>query len=134
MSKVIAAGATGEIFASAARTAAPTAVEFRLAAGCRGIMLFLDVTAITGSPTLTPSVNIKDTDGAGDTEPIATFTAISPSANDHRIYIVYPGAVETGALTPVEMQGVPCPVHGTISIAHGDADSATYTMSYQGLS
>lgn len=124
-----------ELLATAARTTAitGTTIEFTLTEGCRGFFLFLDVTGVTDTPGLTPSVNIVDPGGDNDAEPIATFGAFAPSGASHKVYLVYAGAVETGALTPLEMQGVPAPPHGTITVAVADTDSCTYGIRAYGL-
>ena len=112
------------IYASAARTATPAAVEF--AVGTKGCIVIIDVSAVTATPAVT--VTISGVDPNSDAiYTILASTAIATVSTT--VLRVYPGLTASANATVSDV------LPGAIRIAasHGDADSATYSVSYIGV-
>jgi hypothetical protein len=107
------------IFASAARTATPTAVEVN-ASGAHGIHLVIDVTAAS-SPSVVPTIDGYD-DLSGKYYNLLTGSAIT--ATGTTVLKIFPGiaTVANGAASDV------IPNRIRISMTHGNANSVTYTV------
>jgi len=94
------------ILASAARNAAGNSSDLTNH-NAKGIMIYVDVTAVSGtSPDLDINIQMKDP-VSGDYQGIMENLNISAAGN--YIIIVYPGAVETTAFGAIETQGLPLP-------------------------
>lgn len=112
------------LLASAARTAntyTPAQENFN----ARGIALFLDVTAIVDTPSITCRVYIRHSvdDSLGV---LVSFSAVT--AVGEYVYMIYPGASETIAEANLEVQAVPLPRDWQILMIHADSDSITYSL------
>lgn len=107
------------LYASAARTATPTAAEFD-ASGYHGLHLVIDVTAVTATPSVVPTVDFYD-DLSGKWVNLLTGIAITATGTTR--LTVYPGVAAV-----VNVSASDC-VHGRLRLVltHGDADSVTYT-------
>jgi hypothetical protein len=113
----------GTLLASAARTATPpssTMTNYNH----RGLDLQFRVTAVTGSPSLTVSVQTQDADG--NWVSIASFTAVT--AVGVYSYQIYPGAQSSASYTSV--RGTALPRTWRVLVTHGTADSVTYSLKY----
>jgi hypothetical protein len=113
----------GTLLASAARTATPpssTMTNYNH----RGLDLQFRVTAVTGSPSLTLSVQTQDADG--NWVSIASFTAVT--AVGVYSYQIYPGAQSSASYTSV--RGTALPRTWRVLVTHGTADSVTYSLKY----
>jgi hypothetical protein len=115
-------GATGQtqtVFISAARTATPTAVELSCV-GARAVTLVLSVTAVTDTPALTITVSGKT--GLGIYYTLLASTAVATVST----YLLHIG---TGlAATANISANIPLPSVIRVACAHGDSDSATYSI------
>ena len=116
---------SGIALPSAARTVATNSADLGNPDG-RGVMVFLDVTAITLTPILTLSVQGKD---PASGKYVTLFTGAAVSTISTTTYVVYPGITETANVDA----SVPIPEVFRIAIAVADADSATYSVGYSTL-
>lgn len=107
------------IYSSAARTATPTAVTKRVDRA-KGVLLLIDVTAISATPSVTPKIEGVMSSGAVYT--ILTGAAIT--ATGQTALKVYPGITASAnvAVSDVVPQSI------KITLTHGDSDSATYSV------
>ena len=107
------------LFASAARTATPAAAEFD-AGGHHGLHLVIDVTAVTATPSVVPSIDFHD-NLSGKWCNLLTGAAIT--ATGTTVLKIYPG------IAAVANAAAPDCIHGRMRLAltHGDSDSATYS-------
>lgn len=109
------------LFISAARTTTPT--PGLLAGGCGyaiGFHLVIDVTAVGAAPSVTPTVECQDV-RSGKWYPIivgAPLTAIGT-----RVLRCYPGLTPVANLTVADV----ITEQIRLAMAHGNADSITYT-------
>lgn len=108
-------------YASAARTATPTAVELTTD-GARGVHVVIDVTAIGAAPSVTPTLAAYDP-LSGKWYALLTGAAIT--ATGTTVLKVYPGI--TAAANVAASDVVPDTFR--VSMAHGNGDSITYTVS-----
>lgn len=125
------------IFASAARTTTQTS-STQSNLYCRGLQLFLDITATpNNAETLTVSILSLDPIGGTDIRALTTFPATpaastlgaAPAAGSREfVYILYPGAVESVATTNLEVQGIPAPRSYQVRVTHSSAGSWTYAL------
>lgn len=107
------------IYASAARTATPTAVTKRVDRA-KGIMLLVDVTAIASTPSVVVTIDGILSDGSAYT--ILTSAAIT--ATGRTALRIYPGIT---AATNVAVSDV-VPQSVRVTATHGNANSITYVM------
>lgn len=107
-------------YASAARTATPTAVELT-AEGRRGVHVVIDVTAITSSPSVVPTIDAYDP-LSGKWYNLLTGNAITDTGTT--VLKVHPeiGTLANGAARDV------VPDVFRVVMTHGDADSITYSV------
>jgi hypothetical protein len=108
------------VYASAARTATPTAVTVACGAH-RGLHLVIDVTSVTASPSVVPTIDGYDP-LSGIYYNLLTGSAIV--ATGTTVLKIYPGiaTVANGAASDV----VPATIR--VTLTHADADSATYSV------
>lgn len=92
----------------------------------RGVILFLVVT-VAPAQTLTLQIEAKDP-AAGTWAPLSAFPAAIASFVGTKLYTLYPGAVETGALADMEVMGIPLPQRWRANITHGGAGNFTYSL------
>lgn len=108
------------LYASAARTTTQTGTD-QTNQGHRGLHLVIDVTAVTDTPSITPKIQGKDSNGIY--YDILVGSAIT--ATGTTVLKVYPGitAVANGAASDV------LPAVWRVLLTVADADSATYSVS-----
>lgn len=108
------------VYASAARTATPTAVEVGVA-GAHGLHLVIDVTAVTATPSVTPL--IEGYDAASDSW-YTLLTGVAIVATGTTVLKIYPG------ITPIANASSSDVIPGLIRVTmtHADADSITYSV------
>ena len=108
------------ILASAARTATTNSADFTNF-NARGGHFQINVTSITATPSITPTIQGKDP-VSGTYYDILVGTAITTTGIT--ILKVYPGilAIANGAASDI------LPRTYRVSVAHGDADSITYSV------
>jgi hypothetical protein len=114
------APATATILASAARTTDPTIAD-QTNAGYRGVHLIINVTAITATPSVVPTIKGKDP-VSGSYYSLLVGTAIT--ATGMTVLKVAPG------ITPVANGAAAdyLPATWTVTMVHGDSDSITYSV------
>jgi hypothetical protein len=107
------------IYASAARTATPTAVSRRVDR-YRGCVVLIDVTAIAATPSVTPKIEGVMSSGAVYT----LLTGAAITGTGQTALKVYPGitAAANVAVSDVLPQNI------KVTLTHGDADSITYSV------
>lgn len=108
------------VYESAARTATPTAAGID-AAYARGVHVVVDVTAVSATPLVVPTIDGYDT-LSGKWFNLLTGSAIT--ATGTTVLKVYPGiaAVANAAASDV------IPNRIRVVMTHADADSATYSV------
>jgi len=111
-------------FSSAARTATVSGSDV-VNPRWRGLIVTLDVTAVTATPSITLTIEYKDP-ASGKYEALLVGAAVTTTGT--HTYIVYPGGDVTAAEDIVEVQGVPLPYRFRITMTHADADSITYSV------
>jgi len=109
--------------ASAARTATVNSSD-QTNYNARGVIVTLDVTAVTDTPSLTLSIEAKM---GSSYEALLTASAAVTATGIHS-YIVYPG-VGSASGDVVQVAGFPLPRTWRVTVTHGDTDSATYSVS-----
>ncbi len=113
------------LLASAARTAlanSPDQVNFN----AKGVYIYVDVTARSGTTTLTPKITGKDPIG-GDYLDIWSAAAAINTANGSFMYTIYPvGAADAAYLTTENVIGV-IPRDWRLTVTPSDGDSVTYS-------
>jgi hypothetical protein len=114
------------VLESAARTATPTTTT-RKNYGGKGLVVIMDVTAVTATPALTLKVEGYDP-VSGKYWTILQSAAYATTGT--RVHTVYPGATVATNLAVSDV----LPRSYRVSVTHGDADSATYSVSAQELS
>lgn len=119
---------TRTVFASAARTATVSSSTIQVPAGIRGVRVFLDVTAISATPSVVFSIEVKDPIG-GDWKTLLDSAAVTAALTTPNLYTVYPGLTETAKVDASAHIGRLFRVTAT----HGDADSITYSAAAEFL-
>ena len=108
----------------AARTATTTSddIDNRYA---RGVLVTLDVTALTGGASITLSIEAKDI-VSGKYEALLTASTAVTATGTHS-YLVYPGA---GAASDdiVQTASFPLPRIWRVKVTHADNTSVTYSV------
>lgn len=115
----------GTLLGSAARTATVSSAD-QLNNNFKGVRLFINVTALTASPSVVFTLTVKD--------PVSgTYTAVLTSAaivgTGHTVLTLYPGATVSAGITLSNTLGAIWRVTAT----HGNTDSITYTLGYSML-
>lgn len=106
-----------------ARTTEATTAQ-QLNYDARGILLLVDVTAVSGAgPSITPHIEAYDA-AADDWFTIWTAAAAVTTVSENS-YLLYPGA-SGGNMT--EVDGIPLPFRWRLRMAVGSADSVTYSV------
>lgn len=109
------------IYASAARTATPTAVQFAVPRGARGIRVVLDATAVTATPSVVVTIDTLDS-VSGKWINLLTGAAVATvSTNAYTVALGVTAAANVAASAPLGDQV-------RITCTHGDADSITYSV------
>lgn len=109
---------TTVIYASAARTATPTAVTKRVDR-YRGCILTIDVTAASATPSVVPKIEGVTSSGAV----YAILTGAAITGTGQTALKVYPGMTAAANVSASE----PLPQTIKVTFTHGDADSITYS-------
>lgn len=120
---------SGTLLASAARTGSTTSPTQTSYSG-RGVLIFLDVTAASGTGGLTVKLRALDPVTGGGFHINVDPTAITATGSYG--YMIYPGASSAGGGTATVKQFTPAAVPRTwnVSVVHGDASSYTYSLGY----
>ena len=108
------------VFTSAARTAT-SSVDWAGNMSCKGIELFIDVTAAAGMPSVVFTINNLDPN-SGKTRTIITSAAITGTGTT--ILRVYPGVTTSANLAVSDFISP----FGRITATHANTDSITYSV------
>lgn len=114
-----------QLLPSAARTATPAAVMLDTP-NVKRVLVFIDVTAITATPGVTPAIVAEiplPSSTASDTAPVLTGAAITATGNT--ILQAGPGLYNVANL----VAGAMVPAKWGVTFTHVDADSITYSAS-----
>lgn len=108
---------------SAARTATPTPDTIFVPKGARGVKFVIVTTAGTPSPGTTPTIRyLSPVDAAA----ITLLAGVAITGSGTVILTVHPDA--TAAANTVAKDGLPNKIQ--LNMAHGDADSHTYSVHF----
>ena len=112
------------LLASAARTATTNSSD-QTNYNHRGVLVTLDVTAITDTPSIVLKIQAKD--------PVSSkyetlLEAAAVTATGTHSYVVYPAGDMAAAEDVVEAQPFPLPRTWRVSVEHADTDSITYSV------
>lgn len=118
-------GQSVTVLASAARTATPTVDTFHVrGGGADGLVLIIDVTAVTATPSVTFTIQGVDK-VSGDTWDVLASSAVTGTGET--ILRVHPALTASANATAKDV----VPAYWTVSAAHADADSITYSVAAQ---
>jgi hypothetical protein len=113
---------TGTAFAATARTATGNSGDLDNG-NAKGVVVFVNVTAVTDTPSVTFAIQAKDpVSGAY----VALLTSAAITATGTTMLTVYPGVT---AAANVSASAV-LPKTWRVLATHGDADSITYSVGY----
>jgi hypothetical protein len=108
------------LYASAARTATPTAVTLRTGR-YRGVKLFINVSALAATPSVVPKIEMVDS-VSGAVSALLTGAAIT--ATGVTVLTIYPGVTASANVAASDV----LPESIKVTLTHGDSDSITYTV------
>lgn len=115
----------GTLLASAARTATVSSAD-QTNHNARGVIVYVNVTAVTATPSVVFTIEGKDPVG-GAYKALLTATAITDvTGMGLYAFVVYPGATASAGL----QSSLPLPRTWRVTATHGDADSITYSCAY----
>lgn len=118
--------AQGIILSNSARTSTTVSQTFQNFK-YRGIIIYLDVTAASGTGGL--QIQIRTTDPQNNDTYQLNATPVAVTGITRNLYVLYPGAAGTqGSIT--QSTNAPLPRNWYIQIVHGDSTSYTYSLSY----
>lgn len=109
------------LYASAARTATPTAADL-YPNGARGLHLVIDVSAVPGAaPSVVPTIDFLDTVSG---KWCNLLTGVAITAVGTTVLKIYPGIAGVANVAASDV------VHGHVRVVmtHGNANSVTYTV------
>lgn len=115
------AGEYVNVFSSVARTATPTAVNVDTGAH-RGMVLEIDVTATSATPSITVNINHIGINGTQLLLASAAITTVSTT-----FLTVYPGLTDVANTVANNILSM----ETEIEVVHADADSITYSVNAQ---
>ncbi|TDC63884.1 hypothetical protein E1258_09570 [Micromonospora sp. KC207] len=107
------------LYAAAARTATPTAAQFG-ANGGRGLHLVINVTAVTDTPSVVPTIDGYD---AASNTWYNLLTGAAITATGTTVLKIYPGIATVAGAAASDV--IPQTVR--LVMTHADADSITYS-------
>lgn len=111
------------ILSSAARTSTPTIDNFRTRPGSRDLIVIIDVTAVTSTPSTIFTILGYDP-VSGKTWTILASTAIATAVTT--VLRVSPELTGSANLIAKDI----VPAWFTVTAVHGNANSMTYTVAY----
>jgi hypothetical protein len=112
------------LLASATRTSTTSSADQTNYNG-RGVLVYLNVTAASGTGGLTLTIQAKDP--VTGTYQTLNSAPTAVTATGFKTYELYPGAATTGGLTQAVQQ--PLPRTWRVQVAHGDSSNYTYSVS-----
>ena len=117
----------GTLLASAARTATTTSAD-QTNYNARGVVLFLNVTAVSGTGGL--QTRLRYIDPISATQQYASVAPTVVTATGLFIYVFYVGAAAGNVAAATSLV---LPRDWAASVVHGDASSYTYSLGYATL-
>lgn len=117
-------GDTVEVLASAARTSDPTVGTYHVPGGADGLIVIVDVTAKSDTPTLTVTIQGEDQTSSNTWTVLATSGLTGTGTTVLR---VAPGIAVSANATASDV----VPAYFTLDCAHTDSDSITYSVAMQ---
>lgn len=112
---------TFTVYTSSARTASPNDIEYRNLTNAIGMILSIDVTAISDTPSVTFTVEGVDV-FADQTWTIITSAAYTSVTSG--VLKIYPGITTSANVAVADV----IPPNIRITATHADADSITYSV------
>lgn len=112
------------LLASAARTATVQSSD-QVNYNHRGVIITIDVTSVSDTPTITMTVEIKDS--IGNTYNII-LTAVGITATGRFVFVIYPSTLTAAAGGITQVVQNPLPRTWRINMVHTDSDSITYSV------
>lgn len=122
--RLVNVGDSIEVLASAARTATPTVDQFELAGAASGLIVVIDVTAVTSSPSVVFTIQGYDLVSTKTWTVLASAAITGTGTTVLRVSPHITAAANTIAKDVV-------PAVFTLSAVHGNANSITYTVAAQ---
>ena len=116
------------LLASAARTTTTLSPDITNFNG-RGAYIYLIVTAHPGGGE-TLSLEVDDKSGGGYGGSVVQFGVVATATTGTFVGLVYPGAVETVAVSRLFVQAIPFPRIGRVAVVHSASGSWTYSLLY----
>lgn len=117
-------GASITVLASAARTATPTVDTFHIGGGCDELIVIIDVTAVTATPSVTFTIQGVDPVSDATWDILASAAVTADGTTVLRVSPHLTAAANTIAKDIV-------PAFFTVAAAHLDGDSITYSVAAQ---
>ena len=117
-------GLGGVIYVSAARTADPTSVVLSLPVGHKGLLIVVDVTATSVTPSVVPTVRVLDVNGDYNA---AIYTGTAFTATGEFTYLMHPGTIAAD-FDGTDAVSFGPPADFDLFMNHADADSITYSV------
>ena len=117
----------GTALASAARTATTYAAAPITNTNARGIMVWLNITAASGTGGLT--IRVRGYDPVSGLPAIVSTNGNNYTTTGLKYLVLYPGKIDQGALTN-DFDSGPLPRTFDVGVQHGDASSYTYSLGY----
>jgi hypothetical protein len=113
------------VLASASRTATNSSPEIHNPGAYRGVRLFIDITAVSGSSSVVFSVHVKDPVGGDWSATLLSSAAQTATVTAPVMLLIYPGA------TAAANAAVSVPIGRSfrVTATHGTADATTYSVS-----
>lgn len=109
------------VFASAARTVSENSADLTNPYA-RGVILVIDVTAVTSTPSVVFTVKGKSSLG---TDYYTILASAAITGTGQTVLRIYPGLTAVANLTASDI----LPAVWRVEAVHGDADSITYSVS-----
>lgn len=119
-------GSAATVLASAARTATPTADTFQIGGATSGLIVVIDVTAATASPSVVFTIKGVDPVSTKTWDILASAAITGTGTTVLRVSPHLTAAANTIAKDMV-------PGYFTVSAVHADADSITYSVAAQAV-
>lgn len=113
------------VLASAARTATATSDTYRIPGGqYRGLLIVLNITAVTSTPALTLALHSQTGQGSDFSSQIAMAAKTEADVNTTTLLLAHPDAPDRANVSENTQIGR----KWRIVVTHGDSDSATYSV------
>lgn len=119
-------GGFATVLASAARTANPTVDTFRTSGDTDGLVVVINVTAASATPSIVATIKGVDPVSGATWDILASAAITGTGTTVLRVHPQLTAAANTIAKDVV-------PSYWTVAVVHADADSITYSIGAQGV-